>query len=95
MSKSVRNSSAFLYLFLFLPFLVLISLHLSHCMLDKVGTDFYEEYMFFPESRRLEMMEEAKKMFYFGYDNYMNFAFPLDELNPILCTGRGPDYKNP
>jgi len=34
-------------------------------------------------------------MFYFGYDNYMNFAFPKDELDPIHCTGRGPDYDNP
>lgn len=41
------------------------------------------------------MVNETKKMFYFGYDNYMNLAFPLDELNPILCNGRGPDYDNP
>ncbi|KAJ7326047.1 ER degradation-enhancing alpha-mannosidase-like protein 1 [Desmophyllum pertusum] len=34
-------------------------------------------------------------MFYFGYDNYMNFAFPKDELDPIHCTGRGPDYDDP
>lgn len=34
-------------------------------------------------------------MFYFGYDNYMNFAFPKDELDPIHCTGRGPDHDNP
>ena len=34
-------------------------------------------------------------MFYFGYDNYMAYAFPEDELNPIYCRGRGPDYHNP
>ena len=34
-------------------------------------------------------------MFYFGYNNYMNFAFPKDELDPIHCTGRGPDHDNP
>lgn len=34
-------------------------------------------------------------MFYFGYDNYMNHAFPMDELNPHDCNGRGPDYDNP
>nr|CAD7398994.1 unnamed protein product [Timema poppensis] len=26
---------------------------------------------------------------------YMEHAFPLDELNPIKCSGRGPDYNNP
>ncbi len=30
-------------------------------------------------------------MFSFAYNNYMEFAFPLDELDPIHCTGRGPD----
>ncbi|KAK0400273.1 hypothetical protein QR680_003433 [Steinernema hermaphroditum] len=39
--------------------------------------------------------EQAKQMFYFGYDNYLNHAFPLDELDPIHCTGRGPDYAHP
>ncbi|XP_074646983.1 ER degradation-enhancing alpha-mannosidase-like protein 1 [Tubulanus polymorphus] len=53
------------------------------------------KYSYFPESERLEMKEEARKMFYFGYDNYMKYAFPKDELNPIYCRGRGPDYNNP
>ena len=30
-----------------------------------------------------------------GYDNYMLHAFPLDELDPVHCKGRGPDYKHP
>ena len=30
-------------------------------------------------------------MFTFSYSNYMLHAFPLDELDPIHCTGRGPD----
>nr|CAB3240820.1 ER degradation-enhancing alpha-mannosidase-like protein 1 [Phallusia mammillata] len=34
-------------------------------------------------------------MFYFGYDSYMKYAFPQDELNPIDCSGRGPDVLNP
>ncbi|CAG2180784.1 unnamed protein product, partial [Oppiella nova] len=34
-------------------------------------------------------------MFQFGYDSYMRYAFPADELNPIACTGRGPDRDNP
>ena len=34
-------------------------------------------------------------MFRFGFDNYMEHAYPLDELDPIHCVGRGPDYKHP
>lgn len=26
-------------------------------------------------------------MFYHGFDNYMEYAFPLDELRPMSCTG--------
>lgn len=52
-------------------------------------------YGVFKEDLRLEMVEEAKKMFTFGYDNYMTHAFPKDELNPIFCSGRGPDVDNP
>ena len=54
-----------------------------------------KKYGTFPEWKRLEALEQSKKMFYFGYENYMNFAFPKDELDPIHCTGRGPDYDNP
>lgn len=62
---------------------------------EKKQYEYQEKYTHFPESLRLEMLAETKKMFYFGYENYMNFAFPLDELNPIYCRGRGPDYANP
>merc|ERR1719300_1449223 len=41
------------------------------------------------------MLKEAKMMFHHGYDNYMEHAFPLDELNPLHCCGRGPDYEEP
>ena len=34
------------------------------------------------------MLEKAKEMFSFGYDSYMKYAFPMDELDPIHCTGR-------
>jgi ER degradation enhancer, mannosidase alpha-like 1 len=34
-------------------------------------------------------------MFQFGYDNYMKYAFPQDELDPIHCRGRGPDSERP
>lgn len=38
--------------------------------------------------------DEAKRMFQFGYDNYMEHAYPKDELDPIHCTGRGHDYTD-
>ena len=33
------------------------------------------------------MLEKAKEMFIFGYDSYMTYAFPMDELDPIHCKG--------
>jgi ER degradation enhancer, mannosidase alpha-like 1 len=53
------------------------------------------KYGYFDDSERLRMLEATREMFYFGYDNYMKYAFPMDELDPIHCTGRGPDYDNP
>ena len=53
------------------------------------------KYRYFSENERLKLREKARQMFYYGYDSYMNFAFPKDELDPIHCTGRGPDYENP
>ncbi len=41
------------------------------------------------------MLGETRNMFTFGYDSYIKHAFPLDELDPIHCTGRGPDYDHP
>ena len=49
----------------------------------------------FSDSDRQRYMEIAKEMFYHGYNSYMLHAFPLDELNPLACTGRGPDTNNP
>ena len=34
-------------------------------------------------------------MFYHGFNNYMRYAYPLDELDPIGCKGRGPDLDDP
>lgn len=53
------------------------------------------KYGYFDDRRRQEMLEATRHMFYFGYDSYMTHAFPKDELDPIHCTGRGPDYDNP
>jgi mannosidase alpha-like ER degradation enhancer 1 len=55
----------------------------------------YSDYLHFSEQERLRLRLLTKEMFEFGYDNYMKHAFPLDELDPIHCKGRGPDYMNP
>ncbi|BFZ08271.1 hypothetical protein BsWGS_11309 [Bradybaena similaris] len=53
------------------------------------------KYSYFSESERLKMRQASRDMFQFGYDGYMRHAFPDDELDPIHCRGRGPDYNNP
>ena len=45
-----------------------------------------------PTAERLRHRAAAKAMFYHGYDNYMTHAFPMDELDPHVCAGRGVDY---
>lgn len=49
----------------------------------------------FPEELRLAFRERSRKMFYEAYDNYIRYAFPMDELNPVNCSGRGRDWDNP
>ncbi|CAJ0833793.1 21767_t:CDS:10 [Entrophospora sp. SA101] len=44
--------------------------------------------------RRQELKLKAKEMFYHGFDSYMKYAFPYDELNPIHCVGKGSDRIN-
>ncbi|XP_075039847.1 ER degradation-enhancing alpha-mannosidase-like protein 1 [Mixophyes fleayi] len=60
-----------------------------------LGDEYGRRYSSFPVGLRREMREMARSMFSFGYDNYMHYAFPEDELNPILCRGRGPDTGDP
>lgn len=58
--------------------------------------DVYDRtYGLFSEQLRLASLKDARDMFTFAYDGYMRYAFPLDELNPIDCVGRGPDVANP
>ena len=52
------------------------------------------EYGHFPAKWRSDMRDTVKEMFYFGYDNYLQHAYPLDELNPVDCSGRGPDWND-
>lgn len=41
------------------------------------------EWKEFVPVNKLQLREEAREMFYHGFDNYMKYAFPHDELRPI------------
>ncbi|KAJ7276287.1 alpha mannosidase-like protein [Mycena haematopus] len=45
--------------------------------------------------RKLAAREKTRNLWYHGFNNYMSFAFPLDELRPLSCTGQGPDWDHP
>ncbi|KAF9534836.1 alpha mannosidase-like protein [Crepidotus variabilis] len=45
--------------------------------------------------RTLNAREKTRELWYHGFNNYMTFAFPLDELTPLSCSGQGPDWANP
>lgn len=64
-------------------------------LFDGNRDEYARRYSSFPDTLKAKMKDMAKEMFYFGYDNYMKYAFPEDELNPIDCEGRGPDVLNP
>lgn len=61
---------------------------LYYFRLNRDTLESYDSYLHFPEKERVRLKEMAKNMFEFGYDNYMKYAFPLDELDPIHCTGQ-------
>jgi hypothetical protein len=41
------------------------------------------------------LRKEAEDLFYHGFDNYMTYAFPEDELRPISCKPLTRDRENP
>lgn len=45
---------------------------------------------FFPAIHR----QETERMFYHGYENYLEHAFPDDELRPLTCGPLTRDNKN-
>ncbi|KAG9194368.1 hypothetical protein G6011_04403 [Alternaria panax] len=42
-----------------------------------------------------ELRQETRDIFYHGYDNYMEHAFPEDELRPLTCAPLTRDGQNP
>ncbi|CAG8949098.1 hypothetical protein HYFRA_00002227 [Hymenoscyphus fraxineus] len=47
------------------------------------------------KGRIAELRQETVDMFYHGFDNYMNVAFPEDELRPVSCIPLTRDQNNP
>lgn len=52
----------------------------------------YAQRPFIPEERYSEahlsdLRREVQELFYHAYNGYLNFAYPLDELQPITCRG--------
>ncbi|KAG6331731.1 hypothetical protein ID866_7360 [Astraeus odoratus] len=45
--------------------------------------------------RKHALRDATRELWYHGFDNYMSNAFPFDELSPLSCKGRGPDWGNP
>lgn len=41
------------------------------------------------------LRKETEDLFYHGYENYMTYAFPEDELRPISCKPLTRDRDNP
>lgn len=46
-------------------------------------------------ARIAELRNETIDMFYHGFDNYMNIAFPEDELAPVSCAPLTRDVHDP
>ncbi|KAL7688669.1 putative glycoside hydrolase family 47, PA domain, six-hairpin glycosidase-like superfamily [Plasmopara halstedii] len=45
------------------------------------------------DSERKFLQQQARDMFYHGYRNYMEHAYPWDELKPLSCSGRRWDRR--
>lgn len=43
---------------------------------------------FMSKEEKQGLMEKAKEMFYHAYNNYLEHAYPADELMPLSCKGR-------
>lgn len=60
-----------------------------------VHDNYTSKYGSFTHEELLEAKKATREMFYFAYENYIRHAFPMDELDPINCSGRGYDHLHP
>ncbi|PON61061.1 Glycoside hydrolase [Parasponia andersonii] len=61
---------------------VLLLLLISISVLDLSSSEQHPRWA----AKRRRMREKVRRMFYHAYDNYMNYAFPHDELKPLTKT---------
>ncbi|KAJ5782152.1 hypothetical protein N7457_003926 [Penicillium paradoxum] len=47
------------------------------------------------DSQVKELRQETERMFFHGFDNYLQYAFPEDELRALTCGPLVRDEKNP
>ncbi|KAJ9111659.1 hypothetical protein QFC19_001017 [Naganishia cerealis] len=47
------------------------------------------------KEHRLKLREEVKGLWDHGFDGYMSYAYPHDELKPITCKGQSRDLEHP
>lgn len=60
---------------------VLLSIPASRSQRPFVPEDLYTD------EHLSELREEVKELFYHAYEGYLNYAYPLDELQPLTCRG--------
>uniref|UniRef100_F1LDG4 alpha-1,2-Mannosidase n=1 Tax=Ascaris suum TaxID=6253 RepID=F1LDG4_ASCSU len=78
-----------------LSLLVLIFMGNAYAHFPFVRDRYTATFGAFTQKQLQDAKQSTRDMFYFAYDNYVRHAFPLDELDPINCTGRGHDHANP
>ncbi|KAF8591445.1 glycoside hydrolase family 47 protein [Ramaria rubella] len=44
--------------------------------------------------RKLTFREKTRDLWTHAFNNYMQHAYPMDELRPLSCKGRGPTYDD-
>ncbi|KAK9447350.1 glycoside hydrolase [Limtongia smithiae] len=49
----------------------------------------------FPRTQLHALREETREAFYHGWNSYMRYGFPDDEVTPLSCSGRARDHANP
>jgi len=42
---------------------------------------------FYTDKHLSDLREEVRDIFYHAYEGYLNYAYPLDELQPLTCQG--------
>lgn len=75
-------------------FAILITLNNGVDARQSTNTSPHQETAWTSERKR-SFRATTKDLWYHGFNHYMSHAFPLDELSPLSCTGRGPDWENP